>query len=71
MADELTPPPSLPQLVTRTAPAAIRSLVLAILSFPFGSLFTAVPAVFAATLLGEKSASPAARFLERESVPQG
>src|SRR6266498_2414141 len=46
MADETTPPaPPVSQPVPRTAPAAIWSLVLAILSFPFGSLFTAIPAV--------------------------
>src|SRR6266540_1232855 len=46
MADEITPPPPpAPQPVPRTAPAAIWSLVLAVLSFPFGSLFTAIPAV--------------------------
>src|SRR5437667_3583281 len=51
MADDVTPPPPPPaspspiRPVPRTAPAAIWSLVLAILSFPFGSLFTAIPAV--------------------------
>src|SRR5438876_2073551 len=46
MADEITPPPPpVLQPIPRTAPAAIWSLVLAILSFPFGSLFTAIPAV--------------------------
>jgi hypothetical protein len=48
MADELAPqpPPSpLPQPVPRTAPTAIWSLVLAILSFTCGWLFTAIPAV--------------------------
>ncbi len=46
MADEITPPPPpAPQPVPRTAPAAIWSLVLAVLSFPFGSLLTAIPAV--------------------------
>jgi len=46
MADEITPPPPpVPQPVSRTAPTAIWSLVLAILSFPFGSLFSAIPAV--------------------------
>jgi hypothetical protein len=50
MADEVTPPPSPPlpsvsQPVLRTAPAAIWSLVLAILSFTCGWLFTAIPAV--------------------------
>ena len=46
MADETTPPPaSVPQPVPRTAPAAIWSLVLAILSFTCGWLFTAIPAV--------------------------
>jgi hypothetical protein len=47
MADESTPPPpppAVPQAV-RTAPVAIWSLVLAILSFTCGWLFTAVPAV--------------------------
>jgi hypothetical protein len=46
---EETPPPSSPQLVPpptpRTAPIAIWSLVLAILSFTCGSLLTAIPAV--------------------------
>jgi Domain of unknown function (DUF4190) len=48
MADELAPPPPpppLPQLVPRTAPAAIWSLILAVLSFTCGWLFTAIPAV--------------------------
>src|SRR5438094_10335517 len=46
MADEITaPPPPVPQPVPRTAPAAIWSLVLAILSFTCGWLFTAIPAV--------------------------
>src|SRR6266705_5626853 len=46
MADETTPPPaSVPQPILRTAPAAIWSLVLAILSFTCGWLFTAIPAV--------------------------
>jgi hypothetical protein len=46
MADETTPPPPpAPQPVPRTAPAAIWSLVLAVLSFTCGWLFTAIPAV--------------------------
>jgi hypothetical protein len=50
MADDVTPPPTPPappvsQPVLRTAPAAIWSLVLAILSFTCGWLFTAIPAV--------------------------
>jgi hypothetical protein len=46
MADEITPPPPpVPQPVPRTAPVAIWSLVLAILSFTCGWLFTAIPAV--------------------------
>jgi hypothetical protein len=50
MADDVTPPPTPPappvsQPVLRTAPAAIWSLVLAILSFFCGWLFTAIPAV--------------------------
>jgi len=46
MADEITPPPPpLPQPVPRTPPAAIWSLLLAILSFTCGWLFTAIPAV--------------------------
>jgi Domain of unknown function (DUF4190) len=47
MADETTtpPPPPIPQPVTRTAATAIWSLVLAILSFTCGWLFTAIPAV--------------------------
>jgi uncharacterized protein DUF4190 len=47
MADEITPPPPpVPQPVPRTAPAAIWSLVLAVLSFMCcGWLFTAIPAV--------------------------
>ena len=46
MADEVTPPPPpIPQAVRRTASAAIWSLVLAILSFFGGWLFTAIPAV--------------------------
>lgn len=52
MADETPPPPPqspaptspVPQL-PRTAPAAIWSLILAILSFTCGWLFTAIPAV--------------------------
>jgi hypothetical protein len=42
MPDEIPPPP---QPVPRTAPIAIWSLVLAILSFTCGWLFTAIPAV--------------------------
>jgi hypothetical protein len=46
MADEITSPaPPVPQPVPRTAPTAIWSLVLAILSFTCGCLFTAIPAV--------------------------
>jgi hypothetical protein len=50
MADDVTPPPTPPappvfQPVLRTAPAAIWSLVVAILSFTCGWLFTAIPAV--------------------------
>src|SRR6266699_7310045 len=50
MANDVTPPPTPPappvsQPVLRTAPAAIWSLVLAILSFNCGLLFTAIPAV--------------------------
>ena len=46
MADETTPPPPpVPEPVPRTAPAAIWSLVLAVLSFTCGWLFTAIPAV--------------------------
>src|SRR5881397_1557992 len=50
MADDVTPPPTPPaprvsQPILRTAPAAIWSLVLAILSFTCGWLFTAIPAV--------------------------
>src|SRR5437868_14252953 len=50
MADDVTPPPTPPtppvsQPIPRTAPIAIWSLVLAILSFTCGWLFTAIPAV--------------------------
>src|SRR6266480_2903136 len=46
MADETTqPPPPVPQPIPRVAPAAIWSLVLAVLSFFCGWLFTAIPAV--------------------------
>src|SRR5882762_2229972 len=48
MSDQLTPPPVPPSAFApapRTAPAAIWSLVLAILSFFCGWLFTAIPAV--------------------------
>src|SRR6266513_4027826 len=46
MAEEtLPPPPPASQPVPRTAPAAIWSLVLAILSFTCGWLVTAIPAV--------------------------
>jgi hypothetical protein len=48
MADRLTPPPVPPSAFARaprTAPIAIWSLVLAILSFFCGWLFTAIPAV--------------------------
>src|SRR5436309_15272329 len=50
MADDVTPPPTPPappvsQPILRTAPAAIWSLVLAILSFTCEWLFTAIPAV--------------------------
>src|SRR5260370_31227415 len=50
MADDVTPPPTPPappvsQPVPRTAPIAIWSLVLAVLSFICGWLCTAIPAV--------------------------
>lgn len=46
MADQITPPPPpASQPVPCTAPAAIWSLVLALLSFTCGWLFTAIPAV--------------------------
>src|SRR5438046_7307534 len=46
MPDETAPPaPPVTQPVPRTAPAAIWSLVLAILSFTCGWLVTAIPAV--------------------------
>src|SRR5262249_24771557 len=47
MADETPPPPSptVPQTVPRTSAAAIWSLILAILSFTCGWLFTAILAV--------------------------
>ena len=51
MVDEVTPPPPPPaspspiRPVPRTAPAAIWSLVLAVLSFTCGWLLTAIPAV--------------------------
>src|SRR6266496_5794100 len=46
MADEITPPaPPVTQSAPRTAPTAIWSLVLAILSFACGWLLTAIPAV--------------------------
>src|SRR6266446_9204385 len=50
MPDDVTPPPTppappVPQPVSRTAPTAIWSLVLAILSLVGGWLFTAIPAV--------------------------
>jgi hypothetical protein len=47
MADETPqpPPPAVPQTVARTPPVAIWSLILAVLSFTCGWLFTAIPAV--------------------------
>src|SRR4029077_8160342 len=47
MADETSPtsPPAVPQTVPRTPPVAIWSLILAVLSFTCGWLFTAIPAV--------------------------
>jgi Domain of unknown function (DUF4190) len=46
MADEIPPqPPTVPQTVPRTPPVAICSLILAVLSFTCGWLFTAIPAV--------------------------
>src|SRR5437660_6886437 len=47
MADETPPPPrpAVPQTVLRTPPVAIWSLILAVLSFTCGWLFTAIPAV--------------------------
>lgn len=47
MADETPSPssPSVPQTVPRTPPVAIWSLILAVLSFTCGWLFTAIPAV--------------------------
>src|SRR5437867_7920298 len=46
MAAETPPPPPLvPQTVPRTPPVAIWSLILGVLSFTCGWLFTAIPAV--------------------------
>jgi Domain of unknown function (DUF4190) len=47
MADQITPPPppSAPSPAPSTAPIAIWSLVLAVLSFTCGWFFTAIPAV--------------------------
>ena len=47
MADKTPPPPrpTVPQTVPRTPPVAIWSLILAVLSFTCGWLFTAIPAV--------------------------
>jgi threonine/homoserine/homoserine lactone efflux protein len=47
MADETPPPPrpAVPQTVPHTPPVAIWSLILAVLSFTCGWLFTAIPAV--------------------------
>lgn len=45
MSEETLPPPPVPQPSSRIAPAAIWSLVLALLSFTCGWLFTAIPAV--------------------------
>ena len=47
MADETPQPPrpAVPQTVPRTPPVAIWSLILAVLSFTCGWLFTAIPAV--------------------------
>jgi hypothetical protein len=47
MADETLPfpAPAVPQTVPRTPPAAIWSLILAVLSFTCGWLFTAIPAI--------------------------
>jgi Domain of unknown function (DUF4190) len=47
MADETPPPPppTIQQTVPRTPPVAIWSLILAVLSFTCGWLFTAIPAV--------------------------
>jgi len=47
MADETQPslPPAIPQTVPRTPAVAIWSLILAVLSFTCGWLFTAIPAV--------------------------
>jgi hypothetical protein len=47
MADETPPPPrpAVVQTVPRTPPVAIWSLILAVLSFTCGWLFTAIPAV--------------------------
>src|SRR6476660_1832901 len=47
MADETPPSPQLvvPQTVLRTPAVAIWSLILAVLSFTCGWLFTAIPAV--------------------------
>src|SRR5215216_4400937 len=47
MVDETppSPPPAVPQTVPRTPSVAIWSLILAVLSFTCGWLFTAIPAV--------------------------
>src|SRR6266480_2222809 len=55
MADETRPPPPpVPEPVPRTAPTAIWSLVLAILSFTCGWLFTAIPAVICSHIARSK-----------------
>src|SRR4029450_10644634 len=46
MADETPPPsPAIPETVPRTPAVAIWSLILAVVSFTCGWLFTAIPAV--------------------------
>jgi Domain of unknown function (DUF4190) len=55
MADETNPPPlPVPKPTPRTAPTAIWSLVLAILFFVGGWLFTAIPAVICAHIAWSK-----------------
>ena len=53
MSEETIPPP-VPQPVPRTAPAAIWSLVLAVLFFIGGWLFTAIPAVICSHIARSK-----------------
>src|SRR4029450_13424717 len=73
MADQITPPPPpfAPSPAPRTAPTAIWSLVLAVVSFFCGWLFTAIPAVICGHVARSKIHKPGGALGGRGSAPAG